>query len=384
MALIRSKLLLPCTAVLLVCAADGLAHEQVETAVMRIAIVRGGPSVLLQAKALTCGLPNDTAEWPQPLPMARAMVRATGVGFLVNEQFFDASHIICKTGGSLLLINGRPSPPAVELYHGGDQHLTAVIQVPMQEYLVGVLSAELQPSWPAEALRAQAVTARSYALAQRQKQPAALTVYDLESSVEDQAYSHPGYADPRIIEAVDATRGEVLTVNGHLLKAYYHSHCGGITEPAANVWGETAAQGFSPIRDPYCARAPNRRWRLTLHRDRLQAALAAAGHKVAAITGLKTTPGVHSDRIALVTVETDGDPVQFSGNQFRRLLGFQELKSTLFTLRARGNRWIIDGRGFGHGAGLCQWGAKGMAERGKSYREILAFYYPGSSVMNWY
>lgn len=357
---------------------------------VRVALVRDAAAITIQGRALLCGLPDTavdtTAATPLP-PITRAIVRTTEAGFLLNEQFFEGNQLTCGSGMGELSINGRPEAGPLAIYRTTHNNaLTVVAQIPMERYLVGVLQGELNPAWPVEALRAQTVAARSYALAQQlaKTRGASASIYDLESGVGDQLYRNRSHADPRLAAAVQETRGEVLTTNGQPLKAYFHSCCGGVTEPAANVWGQSAAQGFAAISDEYCARSPHAKWRWTLTRQRLLELLAAAGYPLTAVRDLQAVREAHGDRIGIVTVETNGESIQLSGNQFRQLVGFQELKSTLFKLRERHDAWIFDGRGYGHGAGLCQWGAKGMAEKGKRYQEILSYYYPGTLLTRWY
>lgn len=357
-----------------------------EIPTVRVALAQRTSAITVQANPLFCGLPTAVPETIPPLPNPRAIIRPTEAGLLVNEQYFDGNHLICRSGTTPVYVNGRPAGRTLYVYRDTGPAIVAVAEIPLDTYLAGVLEGELDPTWPEEALKAQAVAARSYAIAKRLANlgSAAPTMYDLESGIEDQVYRAGRRRDSRIAAAIASTRGEILAINRQPLKAYYHSCCGGMTEPAANVWGPEAAQRFETVRDPFCVRAPNARWRWTLTRQRLQELLRAAGHTATPIHGLKTTRAAQGERTALVTVETDGDPIQFSGNQFRRLVGFQELKSTLFKVRDHGNRWVFQGRGSGHGAGLCQWGAKGMAERGKGYQEILAFYYPGTVMVKWY
>lgn len=352
---------------------------------IRVAVVQGATEVRLQGSTLVCGLPNLEQGLTSAVPTPRAMIRPTEAGLLVNDQFFEGNQLICATSG-LLLINGQAAASPLYVYRSAANTLIGVTELPMERYLVGVLQGELNPAWPAEALRAQVVAARSYALAQQalRQGNGAPTVYDVESGIDDQVYRAGLTADPQLRSVVATTRGEVLVVQGRPLKAYYHSCCGGTTEAAANVWGPEATQGFRAIHDPYCARSPHLRWRWVLPRHRLESLLASKGYGKQTVTGIEATRGAVGDRVAIMTIATPTGPIQLSGNQFRRLVGFEELKSTYFKLRDRHGQWVFDGRGYGHGAGLCQWGAKGMADAGKNYREILEFYYPGVAVTRWY
>ena len=262
----------------------------------------------------------------------------------------------------------------------GPGKLIVVNELPIEKYLVGLLGSELSPTWPLPALMAQAVAARTYAMTRiRKTRHQTLPLpYDIASTVQAQVYHGAHREDQRLREAVHKTKGQVLTQNGRLISAYYHSCCGGRTERAENVWPGEA--GPPPIDDRYCERSPKRRWSFKISRKELTRVLQNQGLINGPISSIDTT--IHSDspRTDMVLVEDREGLKMIRATKLRRLIGYNKIKSTWFEVKTGGGDVVFTGRGHGHGVGLCQWGAKGMAEAGHSYRKILRHYYPDARI----
>ncbi len=252
----------------------------------------------------------------------------------------------------------------------------------LEDYLVGVLASEMPLTWPLETLKAQAVAARSYTLAvigERRKK-----TYHLESSILDQVYRHISAMDSpqllhRAIQAVQETKNlKLLIERGSVLKAYYHSDCGGKTVPAQQVWPSAVSAGETA--DDSCPANPKAHWEYSLNKENLYGRikkffqLGPSAERVSAVNFMHL-PG--EERISEVQVQFENSESRsLTANEFRGLIGFQELKSTLFTVEENEKGFLFEGRGFGHGVGLCQWGSRAMGLQGKSYRDILKHYYP--------
>ena len=369
------------------CTAAAVGHaEPAQTLPVRVALLREVATVPLQAAALRCGIPPlPAAATDDPTLVSQATISATPAGIMVNAQFFQSDQLLCDAVRGALFINHTPVHGTLHLYRSGTgtaaPRLTAVEELPLEEYLQGVVSGEMQSTWPAETLKAQAVVARSYVMTKLQTTNAH-AVYDVDATIEDQVYQPNFHPAATIVDAVSATRGEVVLQQGKILKTYFHSCCGGNTLPAEAVWGAQAAQGLRAVRDPYCARSPYRQWTYQLTRADLEHDLAAAGFITPRVKDIRVPAG--SDRPTDITLTTDGDPLHLSADNFRRTIGYKALKSTWFTAHAHKGGWIFQGRGYGHGVGLCQWGAKTMGERKKTYRDMLQFYYPGTMISNIY
>lgn len=249
----------------------------------------------------------------------------------------------------------------------------------LEEYLLGVLPNEMDPSWPHAALRAQAVVARTFAYAQLGKHRA--EGFDLTSDTRSQVYIPPKSTAPSVSEAVRGTRGEVLGYGGELLSVYYHSTCGGRTTDPREVWksGSPTPRPLRGVKDRYCSPSPHYHWTAYFADDDILAALARSGSPVGPLRSLRIgsrdKAGFARDfRILLGSGET-----RVGANELRSLLGGAELKSArILRIFRRGKGVEFHGRGNGHGVGLCQWGARVMAQKGRSYESILRHYFPGA------
>lgn len=356
---------------------------------LRIALVDHATTLQLGGLAFQCALAPDQLNDRSALePLQTATVRPTEAGLLLNTQFFAADFLFCRAQSGALTVNHMPVVGTLQIFRAttrsGTPQLFAIESLPLEQYLLGVLAGEMQANWPREGLRAQAVAARSYAVAQFLGHATESRPYDLLASTEDQVY-RPGFVPPPgIADAVQSTAGEVLRMGGQVVKVYFHSCCGGRTTTAATVWGDRAAAGTTRVADPYCRRAPYARWELRVPHAELEARLSRAGMITPGIREIELDRDADQERAAQVRLLTEGGAITVAANDFRRAIGFQELKSTWFESRRRRDQWVFRGRGFGHGVGLCQWGTKAMAEQGKGYREILEFYYPGTRVERGY
>lgn len=253
----------------------------------------------------------------------------------------------------------------------------------LEKYLAGLINREMMPSWPIEALKAQAVASRSYALYQMQQNQG--REFDLESSTQDQVYDGAQSETPRSSSAVEETRGLVLSFAKVPLKAYFHANCGGVTEVPEFVWGGNNP-AFRTVLCPYHKEKRNqKKWSLTLSKPQIEHAL----RKVAGIlpkgflrlARLEAGAPNGSGRLSDVMVsDSAGNSALVSANTFRNAVGNTRVKSTAFQLSEVGRGVEIDGEGYGHGVGMCQIGARAMAEEGKHYQEILAYYYPLAKI----
>lgn len=262
--------------------------------------------------------------------------------------------------------------------------LIVVDELPIEEYLIGLLGSELFPNWPSETMKAQSVAARTYAMtringARRATHP---KEFDIVSSVLAQVYHGAHRENPRLANAVSATRGEVLKRNGRIFPAYYHSCCGGRTEHASNVWPGSA--GPPTVSDKYCANSPRRSWQLKMGIIELSNILSRGGLIEGKITTIATTPLEDSPRVDMLIIEDSAGLKMIKATRVRKAIGYERLRSTWFDINLKRGTVTFDGHGFGHGVGMCQWGAKGMADAGKNYREILKHYYPDAKIVKTY
>lgn len=286
--------------------------------------------------------------------------------------------------GRNMYVSGIKSPRHLELY-ARKNSFDLIAHIALEDYLEGVLPSEMPASWPMQALKAQAIASRSYTLAmikQRHKMH-----FNLESTVSDQVFDlnkHDLIADrikKRIKTAINDTKGMVLSSKSGIHKAYYHADCGGETEEPGLVWNFNAKNGTA--KDPYCPSHRNSKWSTRISQRKLSKLL----QKKLGISGkndfknllvLNKSP---SGRVVKVKLKFKNKERVISAQKMREILGYDKMKSTLFSFHQSKSGITIQGKGNGHGVGLCQWGANHWAKAGKTYKQILKHYYPHAKIL---
>jgi len=247
--------------------------------------------------------------------------------------------------------------------------ITTINHVDIEQYLPSVVGAEMIPSWPQEALKAQAVAARSYALHERSKSKSPL--YDLGGTTSYQVYKGITSETNTTQAAVSATTGQVMTYNGSIILAAFHASSGGHTENVEDVWIEPLPYLRGVV--DYDQGTPSYQWTETFSSSDLGRKISGVGN-VTAIAPLKTT---RNGRIESIQVRGTEGTRTMTGDAFRRALN---LKSALVTPVPTAGGFQLNGKGFGHGIGMSQWGAFNLASQGTSYQQILAHYYQNTTL----
>lgn len=308
------------------------------------------------------------------LTAERERVRARGAGRAASHEYGRAVELLAEADQAIQVGD--------DLYFGRieirveEGRLVVLNRLPLETYLLGIVGSEMPPSWPLEALKAQAVAARTYALQRMMMSRSAGRPHDLAATVVSQVYRGAAHISDAVVEAVRSTRGEVLAYDRMLVEALFHSTCGGRTVASADYFGgERAYLVERPC--AWCKQSSRYRWQVRLRKRYVEQALGRAGLVRPPVASMVTDGGrlVVRDRRGRRTL---------SAKAVRRALGWQKLYSERFDVVADGAYLRFDGRGFGHGVGMCQWGAKGLADAGKSYREILMHYYAGARVRRVY
>jgi stage II sporulation protein D len=279
------------------------------------------------------------------------------------------------TGGRIRL-NGREYEGTIDLLRSGEG-MAIVNEVPLEEYVAGVVRAEAGERWPLEALRAQAVAVRTYAAYHRAL--GAGKPYHLVASTAHQQYAGRVPPGSPVWTAVTDTAAQVLLWEGELFPAFYHTDSGGFTEDPRTVFTARNMPALKPVRCEFSVDSPHYYWTADVKLADLAEMLRRQDLGVGAVTAIEVTERTASLRAAWLIVHGTRGSVRLRGNDLRRAVGYDTLKSTLFAVAIQGDLAQFAGRGYGHGVGLCQWGAKAMAEQGYSARQILEFYYPGAT-----
>ena len=278
-----------------------------------------------------------------------------------------------------LVINGRQYRDQLKIFPGQNGGLWVINELPLEEYLVGVVHCEISSQWPWEAVKAQAVVARTYATFQGTIRGAEL--YDLDSGVGDQVYEGIGKEDLQSRKAVEETKGELVLYHGRPIFAVYHSCCGGETESPEYLW----PGDFPYLKGTacnFCGGSPHFLWSYPIDSEKLRTTLKRARFLGSEVLGVEIAECSRSRRVLQVTVTSERAQMEISGKDFRRLLGYDFLRSTKFVVQKKDGGYLFSGIGWGHGVGLCQWGAKGMADNGMDYQSILKYYYQDVEVRN--
>ncbi len=289
-----------------------------------------------------------------------------------------ASLIAWSADGTAVTIDGQPFRGRVEV-HGGGGGLLAVNVVDLEEYLQGVLKDEIPPGWPAEAAKAMAIAARTYAVYQRFQNPEAL--FHLRATTASQVYGGARGEDARTNWAVQSTRAQVLTFGGQPFPAFYHSCSGGATEDATDVFG--MEYDIVPgVLDSFSLGCPHALWVERLTPGQIEGGLARAGYPVGRVLTVQDLMRSRTGRIRQLEVRHTRGALILDGRRFREAVGNDVIRSTDFQVRADGSAFTFVGRGSGHGVGMSQWGAKEMADVAYQHRDILKFYYPLATLVH--
>lgn len=249
-----------------------------------------------------------------------------------------------------------------------------------ERYLEGVVAAEMNPSWPPEALKAQAIVARTFTIEQLERRGGVQKLHpgaDVSTDPEEfQAYNASAVTDA-VRQAVRETRGVIIIYRGRPIRAWFHSDAGGQTAtPSEGLGSNVEAEGDFPylsrVRTPWSS--PDSEWTGTFTLDEIRAAAA----KVASNPGPVTRVSVGRKGPSGRALELVVNEVSVPAPEFRLALGRTRMKSTLITsIEVGGDRVVMRGKGNGHGVGLAQWAAKAMAEEGRTAWEIIQYFYRG-------
>ena len=252
--------------------------------------------------------------------------------------------------------------------------ITIVNNIDLEDYLSSVVPSEIPFKWHKEVLKAQSVAARSYALGYLGRRKG--KGYDLESSVEDQVYLGISSEKKTTSEAVKETSGIILVdENNNPLIALYHSSGGGYTDSIENLWDEKPSAHIKP-RPDYDDNSPHFKWFRNYKITDVDKLLANLN--IGNVTNIIPVSKSISNRVTWVEITGTKGKTKIRGEEFRKYL---KLPSSKFNLVLENEYLKLAGRGYGHGLGLSQWGAKALAEHGFSYKQILTHYYPGAMLV---
>jgi stage II sporulation protein D len=309
-------------------------------------------------------------------------VRRVGGHLIVNDH--TVAPPVRITGDSAFLtVDGTPVRGDL-VVTVRNRRVFVVNDVGLEDYVRSVVPSEVPSDWPLEALKAQAILARTYALYQKAERGA--SDFDLDATVQSQVYGGVASEDGRTSRAVETTAGRVVRFRGQLAFTPYHSTSAGPTEDAAEVWGIDLPY-LKGVDCSFDTESPAAQWTRRVPLEEIEASLGKAGYRVGPIASMTPLGRNRSGRVSAVRVVHAGGAFVLKGEDLRRIIGYRRLPSMRFDLTAfavnpesrQVEAWF-EGGGWGHGVGLCQWGMKALAERGWTADQIVGYYYPGTTV----
>jgi len=303
-------------------------------------------------------------------------IAPTASGLDIDGRHLAVPAVRLEVKRGPLRVGSRDYPGALEVWRSGDGTLSLVNELGLEDYVAGTVRAEASDKWPPEALRAIAVVARTYAVFNQAKNAGKL--FHVVAGNQDQNFTGRAPDGSPSGEAARATAGLVLTWQGRVFPTFYHSDSGGVTEPAQAIFSGEGVAPLPGVRDEFSVDSPNYSWVATLPLGVLTERLRQGGIDVGDVRGVTVIERTPSLRVSRLQVEGSRGTATIKGTDFRRLVGYDILRSTLWVASLQDGAVRFEGRGWGHGVGLSQFGAKGMAERGYGYAQILAHYYPGA------
>lgn len=278
----------------------------------------------------------------------------TGEGFVYGGKKYGGSAAVIISNQSIFLINS----------------------IDIESYVKGVLPEEVSPAWDAEALKSQAVVSRTFAIYEVVNSRKSGRIFDLYDDTRSQAYEGREKETRQTSFAVDSTLGEVLRFDGKIIQAFYHSSSGGMTESSYEVFGDYKPY-LTPVESPYSSVYKEDRWEASIPVDRAGLLLKITNR----IESVKVIERTSSKRIKTVEfADAAGQKTLIHGKEMRELLGPALMKSTRANLKITNECLLLNGTGYGHGAGMGQWDALGMSKQGYSYKYILTYFYRGALV----
>ena len=298
-------------------------------------------------------------------------------GFKIGDEYYQDNALLVSTNAGVVFVNDRRFRGEIKIiWNEVDKGFDIINNVSVHDYLKGVLCLEISPGWHIEAIKAQAIVARTYAYNKIEKPVS--PDYDMTADVYSQMYGGVYAEDPRTTLAVDQTAGMVMSKNGKIIPVFYFSTCGGYTEDSTAIW-DVVSPCLKAVKCNYCKKASNYHWIFHIDLDTISKNLETfpGSFKGVGISAINILDTSISGRVKwMEVVYKNGKSIKMSGNTFRIKVDPTDLKSTKFDVKISGNECIFEGYGWGHGVGLCQWGAKHLAEdENYTAQEILKFYF---------
>lgn len=360
-----------------------LPESSKEYALVRIALAQKARNIMVETDAPYQIMDSAGKPLLTGARFAAARIKPGASGIQIGAHNYQADLVTLLAEKGAIKLDGNSYRHAIEFSLEPGSTLSIINEIPMEDYLKGVLPKEASTLWPLEALKAQAVAARTYALFKAIENRD--EKYVLSKGVLSQVYGGKTAENSVTNRAVDMTEGQILIYKGKIFPAYFHSTCGGATTHAEYIWDVKPHPALQGVKCSFCQPSKHYRWQLEFSRAQIESKLRKNGYP--AKSGIQDIQPVDLDATGRAKnfeiLFRSGQKLKIRSNDFRLWLDPLKFKSTWISLvERRGEKFVFRGKGWGHGVGLCQYGMKALAELGYNYSDILKYYYPGAEIMN--
>lgn len=297
---------------------------------------------------------------------------------IINDDEYIAPITITTNSPQLLLAFNKKNYRGNFIIEQDKNQLLLINQINLEEYLYGVIRSEIPSNWPEEAIKAQIIASRTYALFKMKQNDN--NKFHLEASTNFQMYDGYGKEAFYTNKLINLTKGIVVTFENQPIDSIYHSSCGGFTEDAEDIWGMNIPY-LQGVYTSLCRNSPKFKWEKILTYKQITNILYRELKIFSRIKYIQIGKTTRSRRvITLLCTDEKNIKHEIQMKDFRLWIGNKNFPSNLFTLINQKDEVIFEGRGFGHGVGLCQMCAEVMAEQGKPYEEILQYFYKNIKI----
>lgn len=345
---------------------------------IRVVIIKDAPSVNLQIRGPYEIINSESQGILFAAKDLMATVIVSEAGILIENKIFNADRVFIKVAKpEAISIDGRRFRGYIQLIKKENLRIWVINFIELEDYVRGVLYHEVSHHWPFEALKAQAIACRTFALYQAKENIS--KDYDVTSDIYSQVYGGRVSERYRTNKAINETKGQVLTCQGEIFPAYYHATCAGHTEDASVLWNID----LSPLRGVicnFCKDSPHYRWHSVLALREIEQKLYQSIYRIINIKNILILDKDASGRVTNLRLSSENKEIEISAKDFRNILGPNIIKSANFDVSISGQDAVFEGLGWGHGVGLCQWGAYFMARQEYTAQQILEYYYPGTEI----
>lgn len=352
-------------------------------AFIKILILNGASEVSLSIAGDYRVLDHQGRTLYQAAKLPPTKVHSNGTITQMGVQPFHANPVTLVSEKHGVKVQGTVYRHAIEIWRETNGKLMLINDIPIEDYLKGVLPSEVNPKWPMESLKAQAIASRTYALFKMIENQTLR--YHLSKDVLSQVYGGKGQEHVLSNSAVELTQGQILTHNGKVFPAYFHSTCGGHTTRAEYIWPVEPHPALEGVECNFCWQSKHYRWTAEIPASEIQKKLKARRIPVSGITDLTMEDKDKTGRARFIGVVTAAGMRKIQSNDFRLWIDPMKFKSTwVQSIEKKNGIFVFKGRGWGHGVGMCQYGIKQLGEMGYTADKIVSYYYPGSVITQYW